>query len=169
MSQAGDNIPQGTFDYIPFTPELEDDSVCGVKQTISTDDWKDKKVVLVGVPGAFTPTCHQSHAPEYVKKVRELKDKGADIVAVIMSNDAYVASAWGRTLKAKGDVLFLADNNGKWAEQAGLTYDASLTQGFTRLKRFAAVIDQGVFKILEVETKGGVSNSGADYILSQSW
>jgi len=52
--KVGDTIPKGEFAWIQYTPELEDNSACGLPTTLSTDEWKGKKVVLFAVPGAFT-------------------------------------------------------------------------------------------------------------------
>ena len=61
-------------------------------------------VVLVSVPGAFTPGCHVTHIPPYVEKAKELKAKGADVIAFVAANDPFVMSAWGRVVGAKDEV-----------------------------------------------------------------
>jgi len=53
-------------------------------------------VVLVAVPGAFTPTCQERHVVSYIAKVDELKAKGVDVVVFISGNDHWVMSAWGK-------------------------------------------------------------------------
>jgi peroxiredoxin len=66
-------------------------------------EWANKKVVLVSVPGAFTPTCAENHLPGYIKNLSTLKQKGVDIVAVTAFNDAWVMSAWGKSYGIKND------------------------------------------------------------------
>merc|ERR1712070_558796 len=68
-----------------------------------------KKGVLVGVPGAFTPTCSKSHLPSFVEKRDELKAKGIDVVACMSVNDPFVMEAWGRDQNATDKVRMLAD------------------------------------------------------------
>ncbi len=57
---------------------------------------KGKKVVLLAVPGAFTPTCSLKHLPQFVEKADEIKAKGIDTIACISVNDAFVMDAWGK-------------------------------------------------------------------------
>lgn len=68
-----------------------------------TVEFKKKKVVLVAVPGAFTPTCQVSHVPSYLNNVEQLKGKGVDQVIFIASNDQFVMSAWGKANGVKDD------------------------------------------------------------------
>jgi peroxiredoxin len=110
--KAGDALPETTFTYIPWGPELEDavrpsspsppaptyapQLACGHPQQLPTSAWAGKKVVLFAVPGAFTPTCHANHLPGYIKQYDALKAKGVDVVAVVAANDAFVMSGWAR-------------------------------------------------------------------------
>lgn len=75
-----------------------------VAKTYPTE-FKNKKVVLVSTPGAFTPTCHVSHVPSYLKNIDQLKAKGVDQVIVIAANDAFVMSAWSKANNVKDDYL----------------------------------------------------------------
>ncbi|EJF61597.1 Redoxin [Dichomitus squalens] len=164
--KVGDTIPQGTFTYIPWSPELEDHSACGVPVKLSTDEWKGKKVVLVAVPGAFTPTCHVNHLPPFVEKYDEFKAKGVDVIAVVAANDAFVQSGWARFLGLKDKVLALSDPNAKWSSQLGLSQDLSAVDFGTRTKRYALVIDDLKVTYVGVETERAVSVSGADAVLA---
>lgn len=84
---VGDKLPEATFSYI----DKEDNLL-----TITVSDLtRGKKVVLVAVPGAFTPTCSQKHLPGFVLREDELKSKGIDTIACISVNDAFVMKAWG--------------------------------------------------------------------------
>jgi peroxiredoxin len=74
-------------------------------KTTSLIEFKDKKVVLVAVPGAFTPTCQVTHITGYLSKLGELKAKGADLVVCIAYNDPFVMSAWGKANGVKDDSL----------------------------------------------------------------
>lgn len=64
-----------------------------------------KKIVIVAVPGAFTPTCQESHLPSYVDKAESLKAKGVDKVIIIASNDPWVMAAWAKANKITSDFI----------------------------------------------------------------
>ena len=68
-------------------------------------EFKEKKVVLVSVPGAFTPTCQNNHVPGYIKLLPELKKKGVDQIVVVAYNDAFVMAAWGKANGVKDDSI----------------------------------------------------------------
>ncbi|KAG6878985.1 hypothetical protein C0992_006078 [Termitomyces sp. T32_za158] len=102
--KVGDKLPQGTFTYIPHSPELDDKLACGVPLKLSTEEWKGKKVVLFSVPGAFTPTCHAKHLPPYLEKYDQFKAKGVDVIAVLAANDAFVMNGWARVEGLKDKV-----------------------------------------------------------------
>ena len=70
-----------------------------------TTEFASKKVVLVAVPGAFTPTCQQQHVPSYLAKLPEFKSKGVDQIVFIASNDAWVMAAWGKANGVKDESI----------------------------------------------------------------
>ncbi|KAI0828517.1 Redoxin [Trametes gibbosa] len=164
--QVGETIPQGTFTYIPYTPELEDHSACGIPVKLNTDEWKGKKVVLVSVPGAFTPTCHSNHIPPFLQKYDEFKAKGVDVVAIVAANDAFVLSGWARFLGLQDKILALSDPNARWSAELGLSQDLSAVDFGTRTKRYALIIDDLKVKYVGVETARAVTVSGADAVLA---
>ncbi|KAF8307173.1 Redoxin [Clavulina sp. PMI_390] len=161
--KVGDTLPEGTFMYVPYTPELADGSACGRPIKYRTSEWKDKKVVLFAVPGAFTPTCHVNHLPDFITRRKEFTDKKVDVVACLAYNDAFVMSGWGRVSGGKDEVLMLSDENGDWSSQMGLRID-----GAQRTKRYAMIIDDLVVKSIEVESNpSGLEVSGAEHVLSR--
>ena len=87
----------------------------------ASKEWKGKKVVLVSVPGAFTPGCQARHLPPYITNVDKILEKGVDLVAVIASNDAWVMSAWGKVngVKDTEKILFLSDTKTGYSKQIG--------------------------------------------------
>ncbi|KAF9066718.1 Redoxin [Rhodocollybia butyracea] len=167
--EIGDTIADGTFTYVPYTPELDSHAACGVPTKLSIrKEWKGKKVVLFGVPGAFTPTCHVNHLPPYISKHDELKAKGVDVIAVVGANDPFVMSGWGRFEGLKDKILTLSDPNVEWAKQVGLIADLSARGLGVRIARFALILDDLVVKYLGVEpAPGAVTVSGADVVLSK--
>ncbi|KAG5652145.1 hypothetical protein H0H81_006128 [Sphagnurus paluster] len=148
--KVGDTLPEGTFSYIPYTPELDNSLACGVPIKLSTNEWKGKKVVLFSVPGAFTPTCHAKHLPGYIEKYDEFKAKGVDVIAVLASNDAFVMSGWGRFEGLKDKILTLSDNGAEWSKSLGLTMEFA---GLTRTSRYAIVIDDLKVTYFEVSSQ----------------
>jgi glutaredoxin/glutathione-dependent peroxiredoxin len=156
--KIGDKIPHAEFD-IP--------GVDGPEKKTTDDIFKGKKVVLFAVPGAFTPTCNAQHLPGYVIDHDALKAKGVDTIACTATNDVFVMKAWGKATASEGKVLMLADGNGAFAKACGLDKDLSPYGMGHRSSRYSMIVDNGVVKALNIETKSGVNVSGSDTILSQ--
>ncbi|KAK0441607.1 1-Cys peroxiredoxin isozyme [Armillaria borealis] len=165
--KVGDTIPEATFNYIPYTPELESKLACGIPIKLNTSQWKGKKVVIFSVPGAFTPTCHVNHLPPYLEKYDEFKAKGVDTVAVVAANDAFVLSGWGRFEGVGDKILLLSDGDAKWSASLGLSIDLSAIGFGTRTGRYALILDDLVVKYVELEPGTDVTVSGAEAVLAQ--
>ncbi|WP_134494355.1 peroxiredoxin [Microvirga pakistanensis] len=154
--QVGERLPQVTFRVM--TPD-------GPVAKTTDDLFKGRKVVLVAVPGAFTPTCHRNHLPGYVQKAGEIKAKGIDAILVTAVNDVFVMDAWAKSAGADG-IEFLSDGNGDFAKAIKLTMDGSGFGLGTRSQRYSMVVDDGVVKALNVEdTPSKAQVSGAENIL----
>ncbi|KAI6101650.1 thioredoxin-dependent peroxidase [Pisolithus croceorrhizus] len=163
---VGDRVPEGKLSYIPHAPELDDPLACGSPTTITTTEFfAGKKVVLVSVPGAFTPTCHVNHLPPFLARYDEFRSKGVDIIAVLAANDAFVMSGWARVQGLKDKILALSDGNAEWSKAMGLTVDLSHVGFGLRTARYAIVLDDLVVRYLGVEPARGVTVSGADAVL----
>ena len=129
--------------------------------------FKGKKVVLFAVPGAFTPTCSDSHMPGFIAAAGDLKAKGVDEIYCIAVNDPFVMQAWSDKLGAGKAVTVLADGNGAFAKATGLDLDGSGFGLGLRLHRFSMLVDDGVVKSLAVEENPTVVTvSGAEGILA---
>lgn len=102
--------------------------------------------VLVGMPGAFTPTCNDEHLPGYIRTADTFKDAGVSKVAVLTTNDRFVNSAWNRAVEqcmsAKSSLLMLSDGDADLIKQLGMVDDMGFGMGF-RSKRFAVVMTDG--------------------------
>lgn len=110
------------------------------------------KGILIGVPGAFTPNCHLTHIPSYIKDFDALKAAGVKNIACVSVNDVFVMNAWGENLHAEGKVRMLADPKADLVKALGLDFSGAVdVLGNIRSKRFAAVIDGGKVKHIEVE------------------
>ena len=154
--QVGDHLPQATFRVNgPDGPQAK-----------TTDDvFKGRRVVLVGVPGAFTPACHRNHLPGFVAKREEILARGIDAIAVTAVNDIFVLNAWQQQSGAEG-IEFLADGNAEFAKAIGLEMDGSGFGLGPRSQRYAMLVDDGVVRILNVEdTPSKAEVSGAEALL----
>ena len=155
---VGDKLPDATF------KEMTAD---GAKVITSAEIFAGKKVVLFGVPGAFTPTCSNNHLPGYLENHDAILARGVDTIAVVSVNDVHVMGAWANFTGGQGKILYLADGNGDFAKSIGLDADYSVGGMGLRSKRFSMIFDNGKVTALNVETKPGVDTSGAAHILSQ--
>jgi peroxiredoxin len=158
MIKAGDKIPSTTF--MVMTAE-------GPKPRTTDEVFAGKKVVLFGVPGAFTPTCHKNHLPGFLAKEGEIRAKGVNTIAVTSVNDAFVMGAWAKDTGADGKIDFLADGSANFAKAIGLTVDLTERGLGLRSRRYAMIVDNGIVKSVNVEEAAGVEVSGADHILKQ--
>jgi glutaredoxin/glutathione-dependent peroxiredoxin len=154
--QVGDHLPQATFRVM---------TADGPTAKTTDDIFKGRKVVLVAVPGAFTPTCHRNHLPGYVQKAAEIKAKGVDAIAVTSVNDVFVMDAWSKASGGDG-IEFLADGNGDFAKAIGLAMDGTGFGLGTRSQRYAMVVDDGVVQSLNIEDAPSKADvSGAENLL----
>ena len=138
----------------------------GPDATTSTEVLGRGKVVLFGVPGAFTPTCSDHHLPGFVLRADELRAKGAEKVVCVSVNDPFVMGAWGQDQKVGSSVVMLADGNGELADAMGLTMDGTGFGLGKRSQRFAAILDDGVVSWLAVEPGPGLKVSRAEEVLA---
>jgi len=125
------------------------------------------KVVLFAVPGAFTPTCNDHHLPGFVLEADEILARGVDRIACIAVNDAYVMGAWGNAQRTGDKVLMLSDGNGEFAAATGMAIDLARAGLGTRSQRYAAILQDGVVKELNVEAPGEFKVSSADATVCQ--
>ena len=157
--KVGDHLPNVTLRLI-----TED----GPSPVATNDFFGGKKVVLFGLPGAFTPTCHKNHLPGFIANQEAFKDKGVDVIAMTAVNDHFVLSAWSKATGADGKVNFLADGNGEFAKATGLNFDASAGGLGVRSKRYSMLVENGVVKRLNIEeAPGKVDLSGAEHLLAE--
>jgi glutaredoxin/glutathione-dependent peroxiredoxin len=157
--KVGDRLPEAKFRVMgPDGP--------AVKTT--GDIFKGKKVVLFGVPGAFTPTCNNNHLPGFLKNVDAFKGKGIDTIAVTGINDVFAFDAWKKSTGAGAKMEFLSDGNGEFAKAIDMAFDASVAGLGTRSKRYSMLVEDGVVKKLNVEdVPSKAEASSADNLLKQ--
>ena len=164
--KSGDRLPEGKL-----TEATEFDTVAGCPlnpQDISvTEATKGKKVVIFGVPGAYTPTCSAKHVPGFVANYDKLKAKGVDEIWCVAVNDAFVMGAWGNAQRTAGKVRMLGDGSAEYTKKLGLELDLNARGLGLRMQRFAMIVNDGVVKDIAVEAPGKFEVSSAEAILAK--
>jgi peroxiredoxin len=156
---VGETLPEASFKVM---------TADGAKTLTTADVFAGKKVVLFGVPGAFTPTCSNNHLPGYLENRDAILSRGVDTIAVVSVNDQYVMSAWARFTGAEDKILFLADGSAAFAKATGLDLDLNAGGLGTRAKRFSMIVDDGKVTVLNIEDSPGQAvESGAAKLMEQ--
>ena len=155
----GDRLPEVSLKKV--SPQ-------GAEDIDTREFFAGRKIVLVGVPGAFTPTCSNNHVPGFLENHEAIKGRGVDAVAIVAVNDHHVINAWAKFLGAEDKLVFLADGNGEFTRALGLDQDMSAGGLGTRSQRYSMIVEDGVMKALNLEeVRGQVATSGAARILEQ--
>jgi glutaredoxin/glutathione-dependent peroxiredoxin len=163
--KVGDKLPAGTLQE--FFEVAKDGCAVGPNPVKVDELTKGHKVVIFGLPGAFTPTCSAKHVPSYVANYDKLKAKGVDTIACMSVNDAFVMGAWGRDQKTGDKVRMLADGSADYTKALGLELDLSARGLGLRCQRFSMLVDDGVVKTLNIEGPGKFEVSDAETMLKQ--
>lgn len=161
--KVGDRVPDGTL-----TEMIEVETpgcVVGPNSFQVADLLKGKRLVIFGLPGAFTPTCSGKHVPGYVAHYQDFKAKGVDEIWCVSVNDAFVMGAWGKDQKADGKVRMMADGSAVWTKALGLEQDLTSRGMGMRSQRYAMVVESGVVKALNIEAPSRFEVSDADTLL----
>jgi glutaredoxin/glutathione-dependent peroxiredoxin len=154
--KAGDKIP--SIELKTMTSDGPDG--------ITTDDlFNGKKVILFGLPGAFTPTCSAKHVPGYVQHADAIKAKGVDTIACISVNDAFVMGAWGKDQNVGNKVMMLADGSAEFTKAAGLELDLVARGMGVRCQRFSMIVDNGVVQSINID-EGTFDKTSAEQAIS---
>ena len=164
--KVGDRLPEGTLsEYI----EVEGNGCSvGPNEFKIGDLTKGRKVVIFGLPGAFTPTCSAKHVPSYVQNRDALRASGIDDDICMSVNDAFVMGAWARDQKSAGKVRMMGDGSAAYTKALGLELDLNARGMGTRCQRFSMLVDNGVVKALNIEAPGKYEVSGAETMLKQT-
>jgi peroxiredoxin len=157
MIKVGDKIP---------SVKLKHMTKDGIKD-VTTDELFKGKVVLFGLPGAFTPTCSAKHLPGFVQNADSIRGKGVDKIVCLSVNDAFVMNAWGKDQNVGEKVMMVADGNADFAKAVGLEMDGSGYGMGTRIRRFSMLVDNGTIKQLNVEKPGAFEVSNAETMMKQ--
>ena len=140
-----DKIPEHTFRC-----RFQHKAIMLWKDVTTDQMFKDKKIVIFGLPGAFTPTCSSKQLPQYEEKYDLFKTQGVDDIYCISVNDAFVMNAWGKDLGIE-KVKLIPDGSGKFTRGMGMLVEKD-DKGFGyRSWRYAAIINDGVVEKLYEE------------------
>jgi len=143
------NVPN-----VVFKTRVRDESIGGQnpyrwQDVTSVDIFKGKKVVIVALPGAFTPTCSSTHLPGFDAKYQEFIDQGIDEVYCLSVNDAFTMFQWGKHLGIK-HVKMLPDGNGDFTRLMGMLVKKENLGFGNRSWRYSMLVDdQKIVKIFE--------------------
>jgi len=163
--KVGDKLPDGTL-----TEMIETETpgcTIGPNAFQVSNLTKGKRIVIFGLPGAFTPTCSAKHVPSYTANYDKLKAKKVDEIWCVSVNDAFVMGAWAKDQKSQGKVRMMADGSAVFTKAMGLEMDLAARGMGMRSQRYSMLVDDGVVKSLNVETPGKFEVSDAESMLKQ--
>ncbi len=163
--KVGDQLPEGTL-----TELIETETpgcTIGPNAFQVSNLTKGKRIVIFGLPGAFTPTCSAKHVPSYTANFDKLKAKKVDEIWCVSVNDAFVMGAWAKDQKSQGKVRMMADGSAAFTKAVGLELDLTARGMGLRSQRYSMLVDDGVVKSLNVEAPGKFEVSDAESMLKQ--
>ena len=124
-----------------------------------------KKIIIFGVPGSFTPTCSEKHLPGYISLLNDFITLGIEDIYCLAVNDVFVLKAWLLSFANGNLIKGIADGNGEFTKVMDLEIDYSENFMGARCKRFALIANNNVVDSLYVEKKGEFLVSSAEYVL----
>ena len=140
--ESGKIVPTATLKQM--TPD-------GIKDIDMASFLAGRKVILFGLPGAYTPVCTTSHLPGYVAEAEKLKAEGTAEIACISVNDPFVMSAWGEQHGVDGKVVMLCDPHAEFTRSIGMSLDLTAFGLGERSQRYSMVVEDGIVTALNVE------------------
>ncbi|MBI3528226.1 MAG: peroxiredoxin [Betaproteobacteria bacterium] len=164
--KVGDKLPAGTLS------EFIEDETPGC--TIGPNAFKveelvrGKRIAILGLPGAFTPTCSAKHLPGFLKMADEFRNKKVDEIWCLSVNDAFVMGAWGKDQGTKGKVRMMADGSGHYSKALGLEFDLTQRGMGVRSQRYSMLVVDGVVKAFNLDQPGKFEVSDAETLLKQA-
>lgn len=164
MIKAGDAMPDST---LMETTEFGEACPLSPTPVSVSRALEGKRVVIFGLPGAYTPTCSAKHVPGYLAHLEALRAHGVDEVWCLSVNDAYVMAAWGREQHAIGKIRMLGDGSGELVKKLGLDTDLSKFGMGLRACRFSLLVKNGIVERVNLEEPGKFEVSNAETMLKQ--
>lgn len=140
---VGDTLPDATF------ITWEDGGPVPVDLATKTTA---RRVLIVGMPGAFTNTCTATHMPSLVGNADAIRAKGIDEIIVVVVNDAQIIRAWREATGADGaNITVLGDPTSAYVRAIGLNFDAPPVGFYGRAQRHVMLVEDGVVTRLDIE------------------
>ncbi len=129
---------------------------------------KGRKVVIFGLPGAYTGTCTGAHVPSFIRTKTGFDAKGVDEIICVSVNDPFVMKAWGDSTGATAaGITMLGDAESAFTKAIGMNFSAPPVGFVDRSKRYALYAEDGVVKVLHAEESPGVcETSGGEAMLA---
>jgi len=156
--KEGEKLPDAKVFVIDMKKEYE-------HKEISTSEILNKdKIILFGLPGAFTPGCSKKHLPSFIESAEKLREKNIKRVFCISINDPFVMEAWGKSYNLKDELILLSDVKGDFTKSIGATFN--WRSWGSRSKRYTMLIESGVVKKL-VEEEGKCELTAAENFLKK--
>ena len=156
--KEGDKLPDARVFILEKDPKE-----ISIKQIVGNE-----KVILFGVPGAFTPTCSAIHLPGFIKVTDQLNKKNIKKVVCISVNDSFVMDAWGKAHKVQGKILMVGDSKGEFTKSIGAEKNLSHRGLGIRSSRYTMLIENNIIvKISEEEVPGKCVITSAENFLKE--
>tara|TARA_B100001057_G_scaffold410134_1_gene425098 strand:+ start:1281 stop:1745 length:465 start_codon:yes stop_codon:yes gene_type:complete len=151
---------------------IDDFKVPIIKKGISTvsslkNEFINKKIILFGVPGAFTPTCSEKHLPGYIKLYKSFKKKKINDIYCLSVNDEHVMKSWLVSYTDGENINGIADGNAEITTHFDLISDKTKNYMGFRCRRFAMLIENNVITNKFIENEGEFKVSSAEYVLKK--
>ena len=156
--KKGDKLPDAKVFILDKVPKE-----VSIKEIVG-----DEKVILFGLPGAFTPTCSAKHLPGFVMAIDQLKKKGIKKVVCISVNDPFVMDAWGKIHNVQDKILMVGDSSGDFTKNIGAELNLTNRGLGVRSSRYTMLIEKGIIlKISEEEVAGKCEVTAAENFLKE--
>jgi peroxiredoxin len=163
--KTGDRLPAATLWELPV--EYVHGCPTGPDAIKVDEAVKGKRIVIFGLPGAYTRTCSGQHVPGYAAAADKLKARKVDEIWCVSVNDAMVMAAWGKDLNATGKVRMLGDGSAEFTRALGVDIDLSVRGMGLRSQRYSMLVEDGVVKTFNLEQPGKFEVSSAEKMLAQ--
>ena len=120
-------------------------------KNVTTDDlFKNKKVVVFSLPGAYTPTCSSTHLPRFEELAPTLCANGVDAIYCISVNDTFVMNEWAKEEELE-HVQVIPDGNGEFTAGMDMLVDKADLGFGKRSWRYSMLVDDGVVEKMFIE------------------
>ena len=156
----GDKLPDATFQSMgengPLAHNLKDLTA-------------GKKIVIFGLPGAYTNTCSTAHMPSFVRNADKIRSNGVDAIYCLAVNDVHVMRSWAKDMGADvAKIGMLSDSDGSYTKEIGFDFTVPAVGFIGRSQRYSMIVEDGIITSLNEEIERTTCDiSGGETILDQ--